>query len=61
MVAEIWEGHSTWFGQMVDEYDGWRDRTIFVASSRGSVIAQITVRVPLSHLVFRDRLNPTFR
>lgn len=61
MVAEIWEGHESWFGQMVDERDGKRDRTIFVASSRGGIIAQIKMWVPLSHLIFRDRLNPIIR
>jgi hypothetical protein len=61
VIAEIWEGHLNWFGQMVDEHDGYRDRTVFVASSRGSIIAQITIWVPLSHLIIKDRLNPTMR
>lgn len=61
MVAEIWEGHAYWFGQMVDEYDGHCDSTIFIAANRGGVIAQMSSWIPLTHLVFRDRFNPTLR
>ncbi|ATI82268.1 hypothetical protein A6768_21240 [Sphingobium yanoikuyae] len=61
MVAEIWEGHTCWFGQLVDEDSGKRDGTIFTAISRGSVIAQISIWVPLTHLKFEDRMDPTRR
>ncbi|MEK7343392.1 MAG: hypothetical protein AABZ73_06170 [Pseudomonadota bacterium] len=61
MIAEIWEGHQRWFGQLVDEGSGRRDGMIFTATSRGSVIAEIRIWVPLTHLKFEDRLDPTYR
>lgn len=61
MIAEVWEGYDGWFAQVVDEQTGIPDGTMFRAKNRGTVIAQIKMWVPLSHLPIRDCFNPTGR
>jgi len=61
MIAEVWEGTDCWFAQLVDENRGAPEGVLFEARSRGAVIAQITMWVPLTHLPIRDCYNPTRR
>lgn len=57
--AEIWSNVSgLWFGQLIDPLTGHKDFRVFAASSRGSVIAEMRYRLPLTHLIFSDRTDP---
>jgi hypothetical protein len=57
--AEIWSNVSgIWFGCLVDPWTGKRDFMTFTASSRGSIIAEMRYRIPLTHLIFEDRIDP---
>lgn len=59
-TAEIWTNISgLWFGRLVDPITGLRDTMIFIAMSRGGVIAEMRYRLPLSHLNFQDCFCPT--
>jgi hypothetical protein len=58
--AQIWSNVSgLWFGQLMDPWTGARDALVFTAKSRGSVIAEMRYRLPLTHLIFEDRIEPT--
>lgn len=58
--AEIWSNVSgLWFGQLIDPITGDKHFMVFTATSRGSVIAEMRYRLPLTHLIFEDRIDPT--
>jgi hypothetical protein len=60
IAAEIWGNVSgMWFGQLRDQSTGLPESQVFIATSRGSVIAEIRYWVPLTHLPFLDRVCPT--
>jgi hypothetical protein len=60
IVAEIRENASgLWIGQVRDPVTGSLEHTVFQAWNRGTLIAEMKYRLPLSHLVFEDRFCPT--
>ena len=61
MIAEVWEGYEGWFAQLVDARAGVPEGMLFMAKSRGAVIAQIRMWVPLTHMPIKDCYNPTMR
>lgn len=60
LVAEIHTNVSgLWLGQVRDTETGELDGLIFKALSRGTLIALMRYRLPVSHLAFEDRFCPT--
>ena len=60
VVAEIRENCSgVWTGQLRESDTGAQIGRPWVARSRGELIATMRKWVPLSHLVFQDRMDPT--
>jgi hypothetical protein len=57
--VEIWETLlGDWQGHVIDPLSGRPDSFIWQARSRGTLIAEIRYRVPLSHIEFVDTVCP---
>jgi hypothetical protein len=54
IVATITEVEDGYLGQMYDDETGAFFGQIFQARQRGELIAEMSYRIPLSHLEFRD-------
>ena len=60
VTVEIWENSSgLWQGQVIDPVTGKPDFFVWTASSRGSLIAELRYRLPLTHITFVDTFRPT--
>ena len=59
IIAELSENVSgIWCGRLRDSNTGQPVGTGWFASSRSELVAMIKWWTPLSHLQFRDRMNP---
>lgn len=57
--AEIWENLAgLWQGRVIDPVTGRPDWFVWSAKSRGSLIANMQLGVPVTHLEFVDTICP---
>jgi hypothetical protein len=58
--VQLWTNVSgLWNAQLIDPITEQPEALVFKATSRGAVIAEVSYRLPLTHLNFVDRLCVT--
>ena len=56
--VQLWSNVSgLWNAQLIDPVTMQPEAFVFTARNRGSVIAEVSYRLPLTHLNFRDKMS----